>query len=109
MNKNVITVTIYCIVFLTLVICSGCSSVRPHDNFVNQLNVMIGRNLDDIPSYKWPREKDLIGSVKLPNGNIKNRYKYKGTCLYIFEINPKSRQIVGASFEGNESDCIINP
>ncbi len=89
---------------------SGCYTLNPHENFKAHLYQTVGQSLDEIPSYQWPFEKDLIDSKVLPNGNIENKYKhYRENCFYIFEIDPKTRKIVGARFEGKETDCVINP
>lgn len=87
----------------------GCSSITPHENFKESLHGAIGRNIDNVPSYLWPHKEDLISSEPLPNGNMENRYKYLRSCILIFEIDPKTRTIVGARFEGKETDCVINP
>ncbi|MES1982085.1 MAG: hypothetical protein V4443_06375 [Pseudomonadota bacterium] len=86
---------------------SGCTSISPHANFLQALNGSIGRGIDNVPSYHWPHAKDLIETKHLQNGNIENTYKYIRTCRYIFEVNPNSRSIVGARYEGSERDCII--
>ena len=94
---------------LIVTVALGCAGITPHENFMDSLKNAIGRSLDNKPSYLWPHEEDLIDSKTLPNGNIENRYKYLRTCKYIFEIDPKTRTIVAARFEGKESDCVINP
>ncbi len=38
------------------------------------------------------------------------RYKYyRGDCRYMLEVDPGTRKIVDARFEGEELDCIIVP
>ncbi len=87
----------------------GCSTINPHENFKEALYDSIGQSIDNVPNYLWPDEKALVSSKLLPNGNIENKYKHLRSCRYIFEINPKTRTIVGARFEGKETDCVINP
>jgi hypothetical protein len=88
----------------------GCPRITPHENFKAHLYGQIGMSLDEIPSYQWPFEKDKVDFKVLPNGNIENKYKhYRGNCFYIFEIDPKTRKIVGARYEGSERDCVVNP
>jgi hypothetical protein len=87
----------------------GCSTINPHENFRDSLYGAIGRSIDNVPSYLWPDEKALVSSRLLPNGNMENKYKHLRSCRYIFEIDPKTRRIVGARFEGSETDCVINP
>ncbi len=90
---------------------SGCIifAESPHEIFKGHLNVQVGENIDDVPPFQIPHKEDLIGSKILSNGNIENEYKFRGTCRYFYEINPKSRKIVSTRFEGKETDCIINP
>ena len=80
-----------------------------HENFKRNLYRNTGKNLDEIPPYQFPQEKNLIGSVPLQNGNVENRYKFNKTCILIYEVDPKTRKIVGAGFEGSERDCSIVP
>src|SRR6266567_6504304 len=102
-----------CFLFSLIVILllAGCVffAPSPHENFIGHLNLAIGKDIDTIPPFWLPHEGDLLDSKILPNGNIENRYQYRGTCKYYYEINTKSRKIVAARFEGKDSDCSINP
>jgi len=97
--------------FITIIILSiGCANISPHDNFKEAIASEIGTSIDNAPSYSWRHEKDLISSRVLPNGNIENKYKYyKEACVYFFEIDPQTRVIVKARFEGNKNDCVLIP
>lgn len=97
------------IFFIISVVLSSCATISPHENFKDALYGSVGQSLDNKPDYLWPHERDLIDSKALPNGNIENRYQYLRSCVYIFEIDPNTRTIVGAGFEGSEKDCVINP
>lgn len=102
---------IICIVSI-LFILGACSGVTPHQNFINHMNAMIGKNIDEIPYYQFGNKESLIQETVLPNGNIENKYLEKnrsGTCIYIFEIDPKSRTILRWRTEGDEKACIVNP
>lgn len=87
---------------------SSCSSVTPHENFKAHMSDNIGRDIDS-PNTDWVRPDRYVGNKVLPNGNTENEYKFRGTCRYFFEIDPKTRIIVGWRFEGNERDCEIVP
>jgi hypothetical protein len=76
---------------------------------MDALHSTIGRSIDNVPPYEWPHAEDLIDITPLPNGNSEYRYKYLRTCRYIFEVDPKTRTIIGARWEGKETDCVINP
>lgn len=109
MHKNIFIVSNYCVVFFMTTICFGCSTISAHDNFLDALNSSIGQNIDNVPSYRWPHESDLISSAKMKNGNLENRYRYIRSCVLIFEVDSSAREIVKANFEGNAADCVINP
>ena len=94
------------LVMVSLIV-SGC--VSRHETFKEILRDNIGDNVDNIPPYALGRITALIDSKVLPNGNIENKYKYGGTCIYFFEIDPKTRIIVGVRFEGKERDCVVAP
>jgi hypothetical protein len=100
---------IYISLSLIMLLIFGCSTIDPHENFMNSLNSLIGKKWTELPRYQFPSEKDLISKKILPNGNLEKKYKALRTCVPVFEINPKSDIIVGAGFEGKESDCVINP
>lgn len=89
----------------------GCAffAGSPHENFKEILHSNIGQNIDNIPSYALGQGSKLIDSKVLSSGNIENKYMHRGTCIYIFEIDPITRKIVGTSFEGSEKDCVVNP
>lgn len=98
----------YKIYVITLLL-YGCAGITAHENFIDHLRNEIGKSIDGAPSYSWRNEKGLIDSKILANGNIENKYKYRGTCVYYFEIDPKTRKIVSFRFEGKETDCEVNP
>lgn len=95
------------IAFILLLL--GCSTVTPHENFKNHIYGEIGESISKAPDYSWRNEKKVVKSKLLPNGNIENEYKYRGSCQYFFEINPKTGIIASARFEGQESDCVVVP
>jgi hypothetical protein len=105
---------------LIVLLLTGCfiGLPDPHENFIEILHSQIGHKWNEMPSYQFPSEEHLISSRALPNGNIEKRYKRhkrtwgfgeKGTCIQIYEIDPKTDIIVDAGFEGKKTDCVINP
>lgn len=105
--------TWYC---LAVVVVLGCTTVTPHENFVNMLNRQVGENWTWLRTHhQFPAEETLINSRELPNGNVEKKYKNtwgfgrKRTCISIYEIDPKTEIIVRVGFEGTEEDCVINP
>lgn len=104
----------YC--FAVVLVVLGCTTVTPHQNFVNMLNRQVGKNWMWLRAHhQFPSEETLISSKELPNGNIEKKYKStlgfvkKRTCISIYEIDPKTDIIVRADFEGTEEDCVMNP
>jgi hypothetical protein len=100
---------LYSLIALHLQMLWGCTSISPHENFRQHLNTQVGMSIDNAPAYSWRNQKDLIEIAPLPNGNLEYTYKYLRTCRYIFEVNPKTHIIVGARFEGKETDCVVAP
>lgn len=96
-----------------LLVCAGlallaCYTVTPHENFKNTMSFNVGKKIDS-PKVNWVREEYFTDSVVLPNGNIENKYRWRGTCRYFYEIDSKTKTIVGWRFEGTEHDCAIPP
>ena len=96
-------------ILLVAPLVAGCASISPHANFKDALYEIVGKALDDIPPYTWPHNLKRIDETPLPNGNVEYRYRYVRTCRIILEVNAQTRIIVGARFEGKDTDCVINP
>ena len=96
-------------ILLVALLGAGCPSITPHANFKDALYEIVGKALDDIPPYTWPHNLKRIDETPLPNGNVEYRYRYIRTCRIILEVNAQTRLIVGARFEGKDTDCVINP
>jgi hypothetical protein len=86
---------------------SSCSSVALHENFKDHMSHTVGKHIDD--PHTWARPDRYVGNKVLPNGNTENEYEFRGACRYYFEIDWKTRIIVGWRFEGSERDCEIVP
>ena len=87
----------------------GVRRSPPHDNFKRALYETVGHSMDNVPPYEWPHKEDFIDTTPLPNGHVAYRYQYLRSCRYIFEVDPATHLIVGARFEGKDTDCVINP
>ena len=87
----------------------SCSSVTPHDNFKNNMKSNIGRKVDDETSYVARYEGWLVSSYVIENGNVENKYQWRGSCIFYFEINKTTNTIVNWRFEGSADDCAIVP
>ena len=88
---------------------SACSAVTSQENFRMIIGESVGKSIDLPPRVTNAYPEDLVSSTHLPNGNIENQYRYQGACRYFYEIDPKTRIIVGWRYEGSERDCRINP
>ncbi len=88
---------------------AGCSLVTPHENFRLIHDHVVGKSIDLPPRAIKAYPEDLISTTVLPSGNIENQYQFRGTCRYFYEVNPKTRIIMGWRFEGSERDCEIVP
>lgn len=86
----------------------GCTSVTPHENFLNNLGLYVGRdfrNIQDIHSFE---------RRSLSNGNIEYRrsHQYRaGTepCVLIYEVSPISNTVVRTDYVGTPNNCAITP
>ncbi len=87
----------------------SCSSVTPHENFKSHMQFNVGKRADDPSSYLSRYPQRIAGSRTLANGNIETEYRRSDTCRVFFEIDDKTRIIVGWRFEGSERDCEIVP
>lgn len=106
MNKICRVVLAGCLLLPTL---ASCSSVTPHENFKNFLRSNLGKSIDDPSSDVARYPQLLVDSKLLPNGDIENQYRWRGSCRYYFEIDQQTHKIVGWRFEGSERDCEIVP
>ena len=79
----------------------------PQEAFISHMKYNIGRNIDK-PSTNWVGSENFIDSRSLNNGNNEYGYRWRGSCRYYFEVNPKTHIIVGWRLE-NEQDCKLNP
>ena len=82
-----------------------------HENFKDQLKKAVGTSIDDTRPGTWVGRRKPIEVRTLANGNVEYTYLYmRGrSCNFMFEVNPSTHIIVGARFEGKESNCVINP
>lgn len=86
----------------------SCTTLTPHQNFVLLIDDSVGKKIDD-PRTNWVDRRSLVQSKRLPNGNIENKYRWRGTCRYYYEFDPKTRIIVSWRYEGSKEDCEIVP
>jgi len=99
-------VTIACV---TTFPSAGCmSSTSPHENFLRALHMAVGRDIRTHPRFSAFQRTDL------PNGNSEYRLSRRilaGTqpCTDIYEVDPKTYQVLRADFEGSPQDCVIPP
>ena len=89
----------------------SCTTATPHENFKNGLQLSVGWSIDS-QGYSGEGYPHLLLSQKtLQNSNLEYRYEGDGfpPCIHIFEVNPRTRIIVRADFEGTERNCYITP
>lgn len=92
----------------------GCISGQ--ENFKNFLyksvngKDAIGSSIDD-PTLHLAEgnKKYLIETRMLDNGNMEYVYRWRGTCRYMYEVDPKTRIIVNARYDEANEDCTIPP
>jgi sarcosine oxidase delta subunit len=95
-----------CLLFPSL---SSCGSVTPHENFVAIMRSQLGRDADDPNSYTGRYRGYRLSMRDLANGDVEEEYERGEKCRHFFEIDKKTRKIVGWRFEGRERDCGLVP
>ena len=97
---------------LALLAVGACSSVTPHENFVNGLHDAIGTSVDIEPKLSLCSRMRNTESRALQNGNIEDRqimHRGNRECVYYCEVDPKTRLVVNTRFEGSQDDCAMPP
>ena len=92
---------------LLIVILASCScgNFSQHENFKAHMLSVVGKNFSDGPL--WVREDRYVSASLLENGNTENKYIYRKSCFYFFEVEKETNVIVGWRFEGSVKDCQI--
>ena len=80
-----------------------------HEAFKSHRQLQLGMSIDDPNSDIVHYPQLQIGSRTLANGNYETEFRWIRSCRYFYEINLKTRTIVGWRFEGSEKDCAIVP
>lgn len=91
-----------------LVTSSACAGITAHENYLENLYGMVGRDIRNLVAF------DRMGRRTLANGNAEyriaeqlgRRSKHK-PCTSIYEVDPKSYIVLRADWEGAPADCII--
>lgn len=102
------------LIIALFMVMEGCVTASPHEIFKDALYgrhpwpPRIGQDID-MPAIAFPNPKALINTNQLSNGNLEMEYRWLRSCRYFYEVDPKTRKIVGARFEGNEDDCVWIP
>jgi len=80
-----------------------------HANFKKIMQSDIGKRADDPYVYRNHYRNLLVDTRELPNGNIEEKFNRLPQCPVFFEIDKRSRKIVGWRYEGSEENCVIVP
>lgn len=86
---------------------------RAHENFVNVIQVSVGRSASS-PDFFWNRYPGRRGEVRqLSNGNAEYEYFWGGRdygkCIVYWEVDIRSDKVVAARFEGTRDTCYLVP
>ena len=108
MNKRVVVAVL---LGNGIAICGACTTVSPHENFVDIMQGNVNRNSDDYAVYRNRNREWLVSTRKLTNGNVEEEYKAgrRLLCRVFFEIDEGAKNIVGWRYEGAKNDCVIVP
>ena len=95
---------------LLLTLASACATTETaHQNFVNIMNYKVGTDADSLSNTIWRDPAARISLRTLPNGNIEEGYRQRQSCRYYFEIDSRTRKIVGWRYEGAFDECVVWP
>jgi hypothetical protein len=89
---------------------SACTSITPHQNFKESLQLHLGRSMDFTPEIK-----KLLVSKVLPSGNIEYSYSQRwhgrGACTEFYEVDASTQKIIRVDFKAQdpERECILPP
>lgn len=81
---------------------SSCAGVTPQENYARVIAAMVGTNIDRLK--ETPLSERYLG-----NGNVEYRYRYNQGCIEIYEVDPQTRIIKNASYEGSAKWCNLAP
>jgi hypothetical protein len=89
-----------------MVAVSSCAGVTPQENYAHAIRMSIGSKIDDF--YNLVTKRPLSERV-LPNGSVEYKYRYAGDCVETYEVDPQTRIIRNASYEGSAKWCNLAP
>ena len=106
--------TKFAFTFVFCLVLTACASNTEatigHENFKSFLSHTLGKPI----SYRLAGAgRTPLSITKLQNGNDEYRYELNGpnvrrpSCIRIFEVNPETKIILRATYEGNEKGCVI--
>jgi hypothetical protein len=96
-----------------VVLLSGCRTIsygelyrqmKPYEDFEEKLSESLG--VEDLP-FPTSQEVYLFPRMR-PDGIRENRWGSGGRCVYVFEVDPKARRMVGWRFAAkyDPSECL---
>lgn len=105
-NLNLLALLSFLIAF------SACAAVTPHQNFINTMNFLVGKNIDKLDQRGFGSKDTISKTNMLENGNIEYQYHLAADhnkCSYILEVDNLTRKIVRWRFDGDSKGCILPP
>jgi len=85
------------------------SSAGRHQAFKEMYSRQVGLSVDNATHSWLARYPDsVVGKLSLPSGNIEVEYipqSWRNGCRVFFEVDEKTRIVIGWRFEGDEKAC----
>src|SRR2546427_12071774 len=105
---RVSTLTVHAAALLFFFPLAGClfPAGTGHENFKKSMQSDVGESMDNPYVYRNQYRNRLVETRELLNGNIEEKFNRHPRCPVFFEINKKSRTIVGWRYEGTDDDCV---
>jgi hypothetical protein len=85
---------------------SACAN--SHENFVEFMQVDVGKPSNDPYIYRNRYQERLVTSRTLANGNLEEELRAgRRECRVFFEVDPKIERVVSWRYQGSDKDCAI--
>src|SRR6266480_5758222 len=83
----------------------GCALDGAHDRIKAGMQHEVGLSAEDKNTLLQRYPESRRGSTVLQNGNVEQQFHFRRSCEVFFEIDARSRKIVGWRYEGTVEDC----
>jgi hypothetical protein len=94
-------IVVFCIL-VSMCNLASCTNVTAQENYAREVNAMVGASVDRL-------KNNPLSERQLDNGNVEYKYRYNQGCIEIYEVDPRTRIVQKASYEGSSDWCNLSP